>query len=121
LDFHLEPLWAMMDRHWPAALVGTAGSFDTLAAMVAAERGTTIEAGDRCFTFDHVEFNSVKERLMPMHRMDRLGLPGLPAYRVDTITLAMLTMERVLMRGIETIHWSRFALKEGAAMSHLKR
>jgi exopolyphosphatase/guanosine-5'-triphosphate,3'-diphosphate pyrophosphatase len=119
LDFHLEPLWAVMDRHWPAALVGTAGSFDTLAAMVAAERGSTIEAGDRTFTFDHVEFNSVKERLMPMQRTDRLRVPGLPAYRVETITLAMLTIERVLMRGIETIHWSRFALKEGAAHNQM--
>ncbi len=119
LDFHLEPLWAVMDRHWPAALVGTAGSFDTLAAMVAAERGSTIEAGDRTFTFDHVEFNSVKEHLMPMQRTDRLRVPGLPAYRVETITLAMLTIERVLMRGIGTIHWSRFALKEGAAHNQM--
>jgi exopolyphosphatase/guanosine-5'-triphosphate,3'-diphosphate pyrophosphatase len=116
LDHHLEPLWAVMDRHWPAALVGSAGSFDTLAAMVAAERGTTIEAGDRTFSFDHVAFDNAKERLLPMSRAERLLIPGLPAYRVDTIALAMLAIERVLMRGIGTLHWSRYALKEGAAM-----
>lgn len=117
LDFHLEPLWAVMDRHWPAALVGSAGSFDTLAAMVAVERGTTIEAGDRTFNFDHVEFGTVMERLMGMSRAERSLIPGMPEYRVDTICLAMLTIERVLMRGIETLHWSRYALKEGAALS----
>ncbi len=121
LDFHLEPLWAVMDRHWPVALVGSAGSFDTLAAMVAAERGTTIEAGDRTFTFDHIAFEAMKDRLIRMSRAERLQVPGMPAYRVDTIGLAMLAIERVLMRGIGTIHWSRFALKEGAAFHELMR
>ena len=110
-----------MDRHWPVALVGSAGSFDTLAAMVAAERGTTIEAGDRTFTFDHIAFEAMKDRLIRMPRAERLQVPGMPAYRVDTIVLAMLAIERVLMRGIGTIHWSRFALKEGAAFHELMR
>ncbi len=116
LDFHLQPLWAIMDRHWPIALVGSAGSFDTLAEMVAAERGTTIDADDLTFTFGHIEFNSVKERLMPMQRAERLVVPGMPAYRVDTIGLALIAIERVLMRSIDTIHWSRYALKEGAVL-----
>lgn len=115
LDFHLEPLWAVMDRHWPGTLVGSAGSFDTLAAMIAGTRGGTLEAGTVTLPFDHIAFDALKDRLMGLPRTERLQVPGLPEYRVDTIPYALIAIERVLMRGITALRWSRYALKEGAA------
>ncbi|MBL0034967.1 MAG: phosphatase [Flavobacteriales bacterium] len=115
LDFHLEPLWAVMDRHWPTTLIGSAGSFDTLAAMVAGTEGRQQNDEEFALPFTHIAFDALKDRLMAMDRAERLLVPGLPEHRVDTIPYALIAVERVLMRGITDLHWSRYALKEGAA------
>ena len=115
LDFHLEPLWAVMDRHWPTTLVGSAGSFDTLAAMVAGTEGRQLSEEEMTLPFTHIAFDALKDRLMGMNRAERMLVPGLPEHRVDTIPYALIVVERVLMRGITDLRWSRYALKEGAA------
>ena len=115
LDNHLEPLWSIMDRHWPDTLVGSAGSFDTLAAMIAAHRGITLSQEDTTLEFGHVEFCELKDGLMRASRADRLAMPGLPEHRVDTIAFALIAIDRLLAHGITTLQWSRYALKEGAA------
>ncbi len=114
LDAQLEPLWAMMDRHWPTALIGSAGSFDTLAEMIAADRGTHSNAIGTNLSFSDQEFDVLKERLLAMSREERSRVPGLPGFRVDTIPLALIAIERVLAHGITDLRWSRYALKEGA-------
>ncbi|HEY0977213.1 MAG TPA: hypothetical protein VGE21_07060 [Flavobacteriales bacterium] len=115
LDAQLEPLWAMMDRHWPATLVGSAGSFDTLAVMIAAERGDALPTEAVTLDFSVHEFDALKDRLLILPREERARIPGLPEYRVDTLPLALIAIERVIAHGIEQLRWSRYALKEGAA------
>jgi len=115
LDFHLEPLWAVMDRHWPDTLVGSAGSFDTLAALLAADAGRGLGSTEVTLAFDHIAFDALKDRLMIMPRAERARVPGMPEHRVDTVCYALIAIERVLMRGITGLRWSRYALKEGAA------
>lgn len=115
LDARLEPLWNVMDRHWPTALVGSAGSFDTIAHVLAMEQGRALDGNERARTFDGTAVELLKERLLTMPREERLCVPGLPAHRVDTIGLAMIAVERVMVQGIDEVRWSRFALKEGAA------
>ncbi|HRQ84073.1 MAG TPA: hypothetical protein PLV70_03045 [Flavobacteriales bacterium] len=119
IDAQLEGLWAVMDRHWPTALVGSAGSFDTIARMIAIQRGTTI-AGDACTTtFGTMQFDALKDTVFRMTRAEREAMPGLPAHRVDTIIPALALVERVLLHGIRQLHWSRYSLKEGAAAGML--
>ncbi len=125
LDAQLGPLFAIMDRHWPTALIGSAGSFDTLAELVMAElvmaeRGTELTAADRTLRFDAITFDTIKERLICSTRAERSVMKEIPAYRVDTLPLALIAMERVLAHGIEELHWSRYALKEGAAWRALR-
>lgn len=115
LDAQLEPLFAVMDRHWPTALVGSAGSFDTLAELVCTERGQALPADEHTVTFSNTEFDALKERLIGSSRSGRSRMPAIPAYRVDTLPLALIAIERVLAHGIEQLRWSRYALKEGAA------
>lgn len=115
LDAQLEPLFAVMDRHWPTALVGSAGSFDTLAELVASDRCTPISSGELTMTFDALEFDAIKEGLIGSTRAERGSLKAIPDYRVDTLPLALIAIERVLALGIEELRWSRYALKEGAA------
>ena len=120
LDAQLEPLWAVMERHWPAVLVGSAGAFDTLAAMLSASRGLSLH-GVNTIPFTDTEFQAVKEDLFAMTRTQRRGVKGLPSHRVDTILPALSTIERVLLHGPTELRWSRFALKEGAAWRTLDR
>ncbi|MBL7952013.1 MAG: hypothetical protein JNM62_09860 [Flavobacteriales bacterium] len=118
LDDRLEPLYAIIDRHEPHVLIGSAGSFDSLAAMIAAERSLPIARDQRDMVYTSLEFDALKERLLRMDRATRQRQPGLPEYRVDTLPYALIAIDRVLTAGgIRDMHWSRYALKEGAAVS----
>ena len=120
LDDRLGPLWAVLEAHEPAALVGSAGSFDTLAHMVAATRGAALGHDARTLDMSAVEFAQRKDDLMVLPRDQRSRVPGLPAHRVDTIPLALIAIDRVLTAGIERLVWSAYALKEGAAARLLR-
>lgn len=116
LDDRLEPLYAIIDRHEPHMLIGSAGSFDSLATMIAVDRSSTIVADQNSMAFSALEFDALKDRLLRMDRTMRLLQPGLPAYRVDTLPYALIAIDRVLTAGgIRNLMWSRYALKEGAA------
>ncbi len=116
LDDRLAPLYAIIERHEPHLLIGSAGSFDTLAAMVLAEQGLVLDPRDTTLPFSALTFDALKDRLLRMSRAERLAVPGLPEHRVDTIAYALVQIERVLLAGgIRELAWSRYALKEGAA------
>lgn len=115
MDAQLESLWSVVDRHWPTTLVGSAGSFDSIAAMIALERGTPIATDTVSLTFDATEFDALKDQFFAMTRDQRSAMPGLPAHRVDTIIPAMALIERVLLHGMHQLQWSKYSLKEGAA------
>lgn len=120
LDDRLEPLYAIIERHEPHCLIGSAGSFDSIAAMIAAERGTSISPDTRSMDYSAMEFDALRDRLMRMDRDQRLQQPGLPEYRVDTLPYALIAIERVLTAGaIRDLCWSRYALKEGAAAAQI--
>lgn len=119
LDAQLEPLYAVMDRHWPNTLVGSAGAFDSLAALVAEERGTATGPEVVTSTFDHVTFDRLKEQLLATTCAMREAMPAIPSFRVETLPLGLIAIERVLLHGIEELRWSRYALKEGAAWREL--
>lgn len=115
IDAQLEMLWPVMERHWPSTLAGSAGSFDTVASMIAMERGTLLGEQEITLLFDHSEFDALKDRILPMTKAQREQLPGLPAHRTDTIIPALMLIERVQLHGIEQLRWSKYSLKEGAA------
>lgn len=120
LDDRLEALYAVVERQEPHVLVGSAGSFDTLARIVAAEQGLAITEDMRTLPFTALQFDAIKDRLLRMTRAERLNVPGLPEHRVDTIPYALIQIDRVLLAGgIRELAWSRYALKEGAAVAML--
>jgi exopolyphosphatase/pppGpp-phosphohydrolase len=66
-------------------------------------------------TFSALEFDGIKEDLICSTRAERARIQAIPDYRVGTLPLALIAIERVLALGIEELRWSRYALKEGAA------
>jgi exopolyphosphatase/guanosine-5'-triphosphate,3'-diphosphate pyrophosphatase len=118
LDDRLEPLYAIIERHEPHVLIGSAGSFDSLAAMIGIEDDVHLPAGATTLEFPSLRFDALKDRVLRMDRAQRAALPGLPEYRVDTLPYALVAIDRVLAAGgIRDMAWSRYALKEGAAWS----
>ncbi len=120
LDAHLEPLWQIIDRHEPHLLIGSAGSFDSLAAMIDPDHHS--DQRNTSLPIDAKQFDRLKDELLRMPHETRSGFPGLPAHRVDTIIYALIAIDRVLTAsGIRTIAWSRYSLKEGAAWRMLQQ
>ncbi len=118
LDDQLEALYAVVGRQEPHVLVGSAGSFDSLARIVSAERGEALPPDAVTLTFTALEFDALKDGLLRLDRTERLKVPGLPEHRVDTLPYALIQIDRVLIAGgIRELAWSRYALKEGAAVT----
>ncbi|MDX9751679.1 MAG: hypothetical protein RBT71_11405 [Flavobacteriales bacterium] len=116
LDDRLAPLYAVIERHEPHVLIGSAGSFDSLAAMVMAARGDDLPGTTTRLAFGADEFDALKDRFLRMSRAERLRVPGLPEHRAETMLYALVAIDRVLLAGgIRELVWSRYALKEGAA------
>ena len=116
LDDQLEGLYAVVERQEPHVLVGSAGSFDSLARIISAERGEALASDTVTLNFSALEFDALKDRLLRMDRAQRLQVPGLPEHRVDTLPYALIQIDRVLLAGgIRELAWSKYALKEGAA------
>jgi exopolyphosphatase/guanosine-5'-triphosphate,3'-diphosphate pyrophosphatase len=115
IDAQLEQLWSVVDRHWPQTLVGSAGSFDSIAAMIALARQAPLADDAVSMDFDTSGFDALKDRILPLTRAERSKVEGLPAHRRDTIIPALMLVERVLLHGMTHLQWSRYSLKEGAA------
>lgn len=116
LDDRLEALYAVIERQEPHLLIGSAGSFDSLARIITAERGGALPDDALGLGFTALEYDALKDRLLRMPRAERVLVPGLPAHRVDTLPYALIAIDRVLLAGgIRELAWSRYALKEGAA------
>ncbi len=120
-DAQLEPLWQIIDRHEPHLLIGSAGSFESIAAMLSAIVNEQIQVDQRSYSFTTDRFEELKDRLFRLSREERSASPGLPAHRVDTIIYAFIAIDRVLVAsGIRDMAWSRYSLKEGAAIRELR-
>lgn len=119
LNTQLGMLWGMMEKHHPSTLIGSAGSFDTLAELIARKRDDQEPSDASTSTFTPVEYCAIMDELLPMPRSERLSYPGLPEYRVDTMLPALLIIDAVLQHGIAKIHWSKYSMKEGAAWREL--
>lgn len=116
LDDQLEPLYAVIERHEPHRLIGSAGSFDSLAQMISAANSAPLPPDATTLEFSAQDFDALKDKLMRLTREERLRVPGLPEHRVDTIPYSLISIDRVLLAGgIRDLAWSRYALKEGAA------
>ena len=120
-DAQLEPLWQSIDRHEPHLLIGSAGSFESIAAMLGSLAQEEIRIDQRSYSFTTDRFEELKDRLFRLTRGERSKFPGLPAHRIDTIIYAMIVIDRVLVAsGIREMAWSRYSLKEGAAIREVR-
>lgn len=109
----LEDLFEICTHHKPQILVGSSGSFDTFAQILALQKNITDKPGNG-FILPLEELKELIQHLITKNESQRLQIPGMEAMRADTIHMSALQLEMVLIYvPVRTVMLSTFALKEG--------
>ncbi len=111
----LEMLFETMQQYSVETLIGASGSFDTMAAMIAAEHHPHIDIMLSTTYFIPVEhFFDWNRKLLRSNYKERLSMKKMAIHRVDTIVLAGIFINFILRElKIKEIWQCSFALKEG--------
>lgn len=108
-------------------LVGSSGTMQNIAAMIAAERASGVATSSTPlmlneFEYTRAEFIAFYRKFLKMDRKQRLALPALDAKRVDFIVAGLVLVHTVLTRfNIERIKTSVEAMREGIILRYIKR
>lgn len=103
-------------------LVGSSGSFDTLAEMIGYRfHGRNLLKDKNAYHFNLEEYFKLHEILVPSTILQRSRMKGLIKMRIDMIVIAsMLTAFTIRQIGISKMTVSKFALKEGAMFEFIE-
>ncbi|MFA9213772.1 MAG: exopolyphosphatase [Candidatus Methylacidiphilales bacterium] len=115
----LVPLKEVLLKYPLKALVGTAGSFETLVDVVIKDlRVIPNSLSKNAFEITLHEFEVFKEMMITTTTEQRLKLNGMLDFRAEYIPIASLLIETVIeMAGIKKLVCSNYAMKEGALYS----
>lgn len=123
LEENLQPLFAAVSSlslkgissNPVTELIGSSGSFDSLAEMIA-YRFYTIELvkGKIDYDFNLDDCEKIYQIILQSTYKERLHMPGLTKMRVDMIVVSAIFVDYVFRRlGLEKMRLSRYSLKEG--------
>lgn len=123
LDEQLLPLTNSIHQYAPTALIGSAGSFETLYEMhFLRSTGQPVAPDWVTGSLPVADFYHFREKILTLDRAGRLALPGMVELRVDLIVAGVCLIDFVLRRyGIGAIRVSTYALKEGVLAEVLER
>jgi exopolyphosphatase/guanosine-5'-triphosphate,3'-diphosphate pyrophosphatase len=115
LKDQLQLLWAACEIHNVEALVGSSGSFDSLAEIIYYKFHTEenpLVKTEYHFDIDH--FDAIYKILIQSTIEKRFKLKGLAAMRVEMIVVAVIMIKFVFKRlKLKSMRLSTFSLKEG--------
>ncbi|MBW3127498.1 phosphatase [Hymenobacter profundi] len=110
----LAPLTAAVQQHQPTVLVGSSGTFDTLADMHAARVGEPRPTPPPATTLSTESFYESYRLFRTLDNAGRRALPGMLPMRADMIVVASVLIDYVLQTySLTQIIASAYALKEG--------
>jgi exopolyphosphatase / guanosine-5'-triphosphate,3'-diphosphate pyrophosphatase len=103
-------------------LVGSSGTFETIASIIAYENGDSLSAEAlNGYRFSADAVHKLGKRLRKATRKERLNMDGMDPLRVDMILMGVEILEYLLDHlPIETLMVSGNALKEGILFRYLK-
>lgn len=114
LQTELSELWQAISKFPVDQLIGSSGSFETLAQVVLAHRGRPHESPTNGFIIDTEEFEKVADYILGSTLRQRLDDPSILNMRADMIVLAMVLLQLTVSQlNVKQISLSNFALKEG--------
>lgn len=105
----------MAETYEVECLIGSSGSFDTLAEMISCKKGNCAAwKTEKYFDFDMHEYNQIQRLIYTSTMEERLKMEGLVPMRADMIVIAVVMINFVLNRlTIHDLRLSSYALKEG--------
>jgi exopolyphosphatase/guanosine-5'-triphosphate,3'-diphosphate pyrophosphatase len=112
-------LWIKSAKYQVKTLIGASGSFETLAAM---EMEVFHSAKQASHFLHHILqlslFEKIYNKIIQSTQAEIAQIPGMPAFRVEMITVAAVMIHYVLKRlNIKKLIASDYALKEGVMFS----
>ena len=106
----------------PKLAVGSSGTLESLAEMVAARRDEDTPATLNQLTIDRSEFLALHQELMASKAADRLRIDGLDARRVDLIVAGSMVLATAMEQfGFDQLTISEWALREGIVLDAVGR
>lgn len=118
----LVPLFNAAKLHQPHALIGSSGSFDTFAEMIAWKfYSPSMLKNKTTMLFNLHEYAAIHNQLLYSSTSERKNMKGLLPMRIDMIVIASILLTFVLEKlSIKEMHLSTFALKEGVMFRALQ-
>ncbi|MCL2072580.1 MAG: phosphatase [Marinilabiliaceae bacterium] len=123
LDKNCATLFAAVKKFTIRRLVGSSGSFETLAAMIAKANYPFLDLSKvSSFKIEFDELEDIHNLLITTNSDGRKMIPGMDLDRVENMVLASVMVQWALKRlaPAELIQ-SSFALKEGSVLQIIKR
>lgn len=116
LEKNLQALWQAADLYQPDTLIGSAGTFETLADMCFFKLQSEHHPFEDS-SWEELPLSTVyilAQELSYLNKAERLAVPGMIELRADMSVVAMLMLRYVLQRlGLKRLLASVYALKEG--------
>ena len=115
LETSLNLLWDAMEKHPCNILVGSSGSFDTLAELIAHQLHEPAILNEKTtHNFNLKDYFSLHHTLLKSDLKERLNMQGMAPMRADMIVIASIFIHYLLQKKeIAKMKLSTYALKEG--------
>ena len=115
LETELSELWSQTSKYKLNTLVGASGSFESIASMERKIYQLDKKSADTSFhVIDMQHFDELYKKIISSTQSELRNLPGLPEFRVEMISVALIMVNYVLQRlNLKRIITSDYALKEG--------
>jgi len=111
----LQEMFEMTEAYEVNCLIGSSGSFDTLAEMICCKNGAPINwKKNKYYKFDMHDYNQIQRIINQSTFAERLKMEGLIPMRADMIVICIVMINYILNRlTIHDLRASSYALKEG--------
>ncbi len=111
----LEEVFSMSRNLEVKTLIGSSGSFDTLASMVHHRFNKPLDFASKTFDFPVKETQILLDEIIESTYSERLKMPGMIEMRADMMVMSAQLMKFILEKGhMNCMKLSTHALKEGA-------
>jgi exopolyphosphatase/guanosine-5'-triphosphate,3'-diphosphate pyrophosphatase len=118
----LAPVVAEVETFEPKLAVGSSGTLEALAEMVAERRDEDTPATLNQLTIGRDEFLALHRDLLASKAADRLRMPGMDARRVDLIVAGSIVLATAMDQfGFDQLTISEWALREGIVLDAVNR
>ena len=122
LKTELQPLFEAVNKFPVTELVGSSGSFDSLADMISARFYTgTILSGEKEYTFNLKDIAVIHDLILKSTTAERMQMKGLIEMRVDMIVVSSILLSFIIQSfSIQKMRLSTYSLKEGVMYDSFK-